>query len=202
MAETNNQEPKGFTREVVEFIWETAKVVLIALVIIIPVRYYLVQPFFVKGSSMIPNFRDKEYILVDKLSYRIGRPERGDVVVFRYPDNPQEYFIKRIIGLPGERVVVGSNKITVFNDRYPDGYVMPENDLYLPKENPTYPKGSQTTWDIPEDSYFVMGDNREHSSDSRVFGPVARSYFAGRAWIRLWPLNMIEMVPRVTFPQQ
>lgn len=190
--------------ELFEFVWETAKVVLLSLVIILPVRYYLIQPFFVKGSSMVPNFHDKEYILVDKWTYRLGDPQRGDVIIFRYPDNPKEYFIKRILGLPGETVVAGNNNsVVVYNERYPDGFVVFEGE-YLPETNPTY-CGTNTTYcgtrvTLGEDDYFVMGDNREHSSDSRFFGPVNISYFAGMAWLRLWPLDKISFIPRTQYP--
>lgn len=199
------ERPAGIASEALEFIWETAKVVLMSLVIIIPVRYYLIQPFFVKGLSMVPNFHDQEYILVDKWTYRLGRPERGDAIIFKYPGNPKEYFIKRIIGLPGESVLVpGDNTVHIFNDRYPNGFTLNESG-YLPKENPTYCSGN-TTWcgrkiTLKDDEYFVLGDNREHSSDGRFFGPVNKSqFFAGLAWLRLWPFSRISFIPRTTYP--
>jgi len=198
------KKPSGAMGEIFEFVWETAKVVLLSLIIILPVRYYLIQPFFVKGSSMVPNFHDKEYILVDKWTYKLGAPERGDVIIFRYPQNPKEYFIKRILGLPGETVVAGeNNSVVVYNDRYPDGFTVFEKG-YLPETNPTY-CGTNTAFcgtrvTLGEDEYYVMGDNREHSSDSRFFGPVNISYFAGLAWLRLWPLDKISFIPRTEFP--
>ena len=200
------EQPKaGFVREVSEFIWETLKVVIVALVIILPIRYFLVQPFFVKGSSMVPNFHDQEYILVDKWSYRLGRPQRGDVVIFKYPSDPSQYFIKRIIGLPGETVLIpGDNTVHIFNDRYPNGFILNETS-YLPTDNHTYCTG-QTPWCarkivLNAGDYFMMGDNREHSSDSRFFGPVNQSqFFSGMAWLRLWPLNEINFIPRTDYP--
>lgn len=203
MEDTPNK-PKGVMSEVFEFIWETAKVVLLSLVIILPVRYYLIQPFFVKGSSMVPNFHDKEYVLVDKWTYRLGAPERGDVIIFRYPNNPKEYFIKRILGLPGETVVAGNNNsVVIYNTRYPDGFVVNEKG-YLPETNPTY-CGTSTAYCgtrvvLGADEYYVVGDNREHSSDSRFFGPVKKEFFAGMAWLRLWPLDKISFVPRTQYP--
>lgn len=191
--------------ELFEFVWETAKVVLISLVIILPIRYYLIQPFFVKGSSMVPNFHDKEYILVDKWTYRLGRPERGDVIIFRYPADPKEFFIKRIIGLPGESVLVpGDNTVRIFNERYPNGFTLNETG-YLPKANPTYCNGNTPFCgqrvSLGADEYFVLGDNREHSSDSRFFGPVNKTqYFAGLAWLRLWPFDEISFIPRTEYP--
>lgn len=198
------QPPKSRTSEVFEFVWETVKVVLISLVIILPVRYYLIQPFFVKGSSMVPNFHDKEYIMVDKWTYRLGRPERGDVIIFRYPGDPSQYFIKRIIGLPGESVLAGSNNtVMVYNDRYPNGFTLNEKG-YLPSTNPTY-CGTNSTWcgkkvTLGSTEYYLMGDNREHSSDSRFFGPVDQSFFSGLAWLRLWPFTEMNFISRTTYP--
>ncbi len=204
-AKKDGENAEGFLSETFEFIWETAKVVLVSLIIILPVRYFLIQPFFVKGQSMVPNFHDKEYILVDKWSYRLGRPERGDVIIFRYPGNPKEYFIKRIVALPGETVLVpGDNTVHIFNSRYPNGFTLNETG-YLPKENPTY-CGNNSTWCgkkvvVPEGQYFVLGDNREHSSDSRFFGPVDQSeFFAGLAWLRLFPFDRIGFIPRTQYP--
>lgn len=183
--------------EVFEFIWETAKVVIIALVIILPIRYYLIQPFFVNGQSMFPNFHDKEYILVDKWTYRAHKPERGEVIVFKAPPNPKDYFIKRIIGLPGERIVVQSNTIRIYNAEFPDGFTVNES-VYLDESIITAGDINRT---LEEDEYFVLGDNREHSSDSRAFGPVDRNAFSGIAWLRLWPLNRIGFIERgVLYP--
>lgn len=180
----------------VEFLWETIKIVVISLVIIVPVRYYLIQPFFVKGQSMEPNFHDKDYLIVDKLGYRLDKPKRGDVIVFEYPYDTSEHFIKRIVGLPGETVEVKENTVKIFNSRYPDGLLLDEK-IYLPPANET--RGAIRT-ELKSDEYFVMGDNRMHSSDSRAWGVLNKKFISGRAWIRLWPLNKIESVDRVTFP--
>lgn len=190
--------------EAVEFVWEVVKVVIVSLIIILPVRAYVIQPYFVKGSSMVPNFHDKEYVLVNKWTYRLGRPERGDVIIFKYPGNPKEYFIKRIIALPGESVLVNNNTVTIYNERYPEGFVLSETG-YLPRENPTFCPGATvfcgTKVTLQPDFYFVMGDNREHSSDSRVFGPVNKAqFFSGLAWLRLWPLDKMAFIPRTDYP--
>lgn len=195
----------GFVSEAFEFVWETMKVVLIALVIVLPVRYYLIQPFFVKGSSMVPNFHDKEYILVDKWTYKLGRAERGDVIVFKAPTSQNEYYIKRIIGLPGETVLVQNNTVTVFNARHPDGFVLNEVPyLAQTDEFATLCMGA-TNWcgqrvTLGEEEYFVLGDNRKHSSDSRAFGPVTFEAISGMAWLRLWPLDLIAFIPRTEYP--
>src|SRR3990167_6829816 len=110
----NEEEPQipNVKSELLAFIWETTKVVVISLAIILPIRYYLVQPFFVKGASMEPNFEDGDYLLVDELSYRFSVPKRGDVVIFRYPQDPSQFFIKRIIGLPDETIEIKNNTVT------------------------------------------------------------------------------------------
>lgn len=200
-------EPKrgGFTSEAFEFVWETMKVVLIALVIILPVRYFLIQPFFVKGSSMVPNFHDKEYILVDKWTYKLGRAERGDVIVFKSPTNPKEYYIKRIIGLPGETVLVANNTVTIYNARYPDGFILNEAPYHADTEEYATLCMGTTSWcgqkvTLEEDRYFVLGDNRKHSSDGRAFGPITYESISGMAWLRLWPLNEIGFIHRTEYP--
>lgn len=189
--------PGGIRGGLVEFLWETIKIVAISLAIIIPVRYYLVQPFFVKGQSMEPNFQDKDYLIVDKLGYRLHEPERGDVIVFRYPYDPSEHFIKRIIGLPGEQVKIENNRVTIYNQRYPEGFRLDEK-IYLPAANET--RGALRT-ELGPDEYFVMGDNRLHSSDSRAWGVLDRAFISGRAWVRLWPLDQIDGVDRVDYPE-
>jgi len=166
--------------------WETVKVVAISLAIIIPVRYFLIQPFYVKGASMESNFHDHEYLIIDEISYRFRAIERGEVIVFRYPLNPQEYFIKRVIGLPGEGVQIKDGKVIIYNDQYPGGLVLKEN--YLDKNTPTYSNLDDKV-SLADDEYFVMGDNRTASKDSRSFGPVNKSFITGRVFLRGWPFN-------------
>lgn len=177
------------------FAWETIKIVVISLAIIIPIRYYLIQPFFVKGASMEDNFHDKDYIIIDKLGYRLSDPQRGDVIVFRYPQDEREYFIKRIIGLPGETVTIRNNTVTIYNDQHPEGQVLSES-VYLSKNQETL---GDLTIKLDDNEYFVLGDNRLHSSDSRRWGPVNRSLISGRAYIRLWPFDKILKVPNANY---
>lgn len=196
-----NEEPRNSISrvgvELIAFIWEVFKIVIISLAIIIPIRYYLVQPFFVNGHSMDPNFNDKDYILVDKLGYRLNQPKRGDVIVLKYPEDPSEYFIKRIIGLPGETVNVKNSVVTIYNKQNPDGLVLNES-AYLPQGLTT---PGELNYRLDENEYFVMGDNRPNSSDSRRWGALHKSFISGRAWIRLWPLDAVGGVPRVTYPK-
>jgi signal peptidase I len=165
-----------------DFVSELLHVVVISLAIIVPVRYFLIQPFYVKGASMEPNFHDHQYLIIDEISYRFVNPDRGDIVVFRYPNDPRQYFIKRVIGLPGERVRVADGHVTIYNDEHPEGMVLDEA-AYLHGVVTTKAKDLQ----LASDEYFVMGDNRTASMDSRDFGSVKRDFVVGRVWLRGWP---------------
>jgi signal peptidase I len=173
------------------FFWELIKVFLLACAIIIPIRYFLVQPFFVRGASMEPNFSDGEYLVIDELSYYLREPRRGEVVVFRYPNNPSQFFIKRLIGLPGETVRVEDGQITLVNEVYPTGVVLDES-RYLPDSMRT---GGRVAATLGADEYFVLGDNRAASSDSRAWGVLPGEDIVGRAWVRAFPFDRFGMVP-------
>jgi len=180
------------------FIWEITKVVCISLAIILPVRYYLIQPFYVKGASMEPNFHDHEYLIIDEISYRFNAPTRGQVIVFRYPRNPQEYFIKRIIGLPGEEIQIKDGEIIIFNSEYPQGLTLDES--YLPTDLDTFGQSDEKN-SIGPDEYYVLGDNRNASKDSRSFGPVNDSFITGKVLFRGWPLSKIRFYDKDDWPQ-
>ena len=182
------------------FVWEILKVALVSAAIIIPIRYFLIQPFFVKGASMEPNFHDKEYLIIDELTYRLEEPLRGQVIVFRYPRNPQEYFIKRIIALPGEEVQIKDGQVTVFNSTHPNGLVLDEK--YLPAGLATYPVDqAETKITVGPDEYYVLGDNRSASKDSRYFGVVNKSFVIGKVLFRGWPFNEITVFNKSYWPQ-
>ena len=172
------------------FVFELVKIVVFSLVIIIPVRYFLIQPFYVKGASMEPNFHDHEYLIVDEINYRFNDPKRGDIVVFRYPKNPQEFFIKRIIALPGEKIDIKNGDIEIYNDEYPGGFVLDET--YLASDIKTYAQ-SDGLVELRDNEFFVLGDNRGASKDSRIFGPVNRSFIIGRVLFRGWPFDRIDV---------
>lgn len=166
------------------FIVEFVKITVICLAIIIPVRYFLIQPFIVKGESMEPNFSNKEYLLIDEISYRLKEPQRGDVIVFRYPRDPSQYYIKRIIGLPGESVEVNDGRIIVENGKHPRGIEIKE--FYLPASEKT---PGELKYTLGAEEYFVLGDNRKASSDSRVWGALPKADIVGRVWVRALPIN-------------
>lgn len=183
------------------FLWELVKVFFWALVIIVPIRMFLLQPFFVQGASMEPNFEDGDYLIVNELGFKetnlgaagktlvnIGsfrEMARGDVVVFRYPRQPQQFFIKRVIGLPGEEVRVESGKVSIVNNEHPEGFVLDES-AYLPKGLMT---SGSVDRKLGKDEYFVLGDNRQASHDSRAWGPVPKYDVIGRVLIRAWPVT-------------
>lgn len=181
----DEQGQEGFWRTLGLFFWELLKAFILAMVIIVPIRYFLVQPFFVRGASMEPNFHDSEYLIVDQLSYRFREPKRGEVIVFRYPQDPSQFFIKRIIGLPGETIHVDNGHVSVTEHGNPTTDVLDET-AYLSKEVRT---GGQMDVHLNNEEYFVLGDNREASSDSRSWGPVGKQAIMGRTWIRAWPLS-------------
>jgi signal peptidase I len=172
------------------FLIELVEVVVISLAIILPIRYFLVQPFYVKGASMEPTFDDREYLIIDEISYRFREPARGEVVVFRFPIDPSQYFIKRVIGLPGETVRVSNNVITVVNAEHPEGWIL--NESYLDPNTRTH---SETSLTLGPDEYFVMGDNRSASLDSRSFGALTKKHIVGRVWIRGWPVDRLTVFP-------
>lgn len=176
------------------FFTELLKFVLIAAAIVFPIRLFVAQPFIVSGASMDPTFHNGEYLIVDELSYRLESPARGDVIIFRYPKNPKEFFIKRIIGLPGETVAIDGNGITVTKT---DGSTVAIQEPYVLNRG----NGSANSYALKADEYFVMGDNRPESSDSRVWGPLPRGNIIGRAFIRLLPLDTIGIFPGSTSAQ-
>ena len=147
---------------------------------VIPVRYFIVEPFYVKGAAMEPNFENNEYMLINKISYRFNNPERGDIVVFKYPKNPQEYFIKRLIGLPGEKIQLKDGNVIIFNDQNPNGKRL--NEPYLPAGTKTWGL-SEEPIELTENLYYILGDNRNESKDSRSFGPVNIAYIIGKHWV-------------------
>lgn len=185
----------SFSQSAGAFIVEVVKVVVISLAIIIPVRYFLIQPFYVKGASMEPNFHDNEYLIIDELSYRLGEPKRGDVVVLRNPNRPSEFFIKRVIGLPNERVIIERGQVHIANARFPNGEPIDESSYLAPD---VVTSGSVDVR-LGDREYFVLGDNRSSSLDSRQFGVVDRRKLIGRTWIRAWPLRKATVFEAVSY---
>lgn len=168
---------------VIAFLIEVVQIVLISSAIIIPIRYFLVQPFYVKGASMEPNFYDHEYLIIDEITYRFREPARGEILVFKYPRDPSQFFIKRLIGLPGETVEVSDGHIIIYNDAYPNGVVLEEEYLSHVET------GGKERVTLGADEFYVLGDNRDSSLDSRSFGAVSENELIGRVWFRGLPIS-------------
>jgi signal peptidase I len=176
------------------FLYDVFKTVSTVLGVAFLIRFFIIQPFYISGSSMEPTFHNNQYIIVDQLTPRFNDYHRGDVVVFKYPRNPAFQYIKRVVGLPGEKVEIADGHVVIYNAADPQGIVVDE-----PYTNPpTRPLG-KTSFTIPEGSYFVMGDNRPNSSDSRDFGPVARNLIVGRVQLVLYPFDQFESVHRPVY---
>jgi len=185
--DNKGEETQSLFRRTLNFVGELVHVVVISLAIILPIRYFLIQPFYVKGASMEPNFYDHEYLIIDEISYRFGEPERGDIVVFRYPDDPRQFFIKRVIGMPDERVVVTNGKIYIYDDVNANGHLLAE-ESYL---GTTFTPGNKDVT-LGEDEFYLMGDNRSASMDSRAFGPVPGRFIVGKVMFRGWPPEKMQ----------
>jgi signal peptidase I len=178
-------------------ILEFAQSIVLALSIFVLIYLFIAQPNEVKGTSMVPNFQDKEYLLTDKLSYAIGEPKRGDVVVFRAPQTEpcaqdECEYIKRVIGMPGDKVMIKEGKVFLNGSEL--------NEFYLPKNIWNSPgEYSQEGVEkiVPEGQYLCFGDNRENSRDGREFGPIERKLIIGKAFFKYWPVNSMGLVPTV-----
>jgi signal peptidase I len=168
------------------FLGETLQIVVLALLIVLPIRYFIFQPFIVKGASMEPNFHDGDYLIVDEITYRFREPQRGEVIVFKYPQDINQRFIKRIIALPNESIKIYQGRI-VIKDIYGEEVFLDEFE-YLSYFSFASSFGQEEEIFLQDDQYFVMGDNRDHSSDSRRWGPLDRNYIIGRALFRAWPV--------------
>jgi signal peptidase I len=137
---------------------------------------------------MIPTFENADYLIIDEISYRLGDPKRLDVIIFRYPRNPSKFFIKRIIGLPGETIDINGNSVTITSTEYKDGFKLEQPFVKNPGDDKLHVE-------LKDDEYFVMGDNRRASSDSRYWGPVKKELVVGRAFLRLLPISHMDILP-------
>lgn len=187
-------------RKIGQFILDTIQSIVLALSVFIIVYLFLFQPHQVKGSSMVPNFEDNDFLLTNKISYRFNQPQRGDVIIFKAPKSEpcseiECEYIKRLIALPGDKVLVSNGKIFV------NGEQLNEDD-YLPKNFSTnngsfLQEGVERI--IPESYYLPLGDNRAYSRDGREFGPVPRESIIGKAWLRYWPVNKVGFVKHESY---
>ncbi len=175
------QKQSSITRDIIMF-------VLLVVIVVVPIRLFVAQPFVVDGSSMYPTFQNGNYLIVDELTYDFSKPQRGDVIVFRYPGNPSLFYIKRIIGLPRETITIKSGTVTITE---PNGASRILNEPFISAKDKAYTLKRT----LGPNQYFVMGDNRPESSDSRVWGPVPARDIVGRVLLRLFPPNEFALFP-------
>jgi signal peptidase I len=179
----NNSEPKTKKNEIIDLI----KFTIITLLIIIPIRMFIAQPFIVNGESMVPTFNNGDYLIIDELSYHTNDPQRGEVVVFKFPTDNKRFLIKRVVGLPGETITLNGDQVTILTN---EGEQISLDETYLSSSFSTY-----GNWELGNDEYFVMGDNRSESSDSRSWGVLKEDNIIGKTFLRLFPLSGISVRP-------
>jgi len=168
---------------------EIVRFSLIAILIVIPIRMFVAQPFIVSGASMDNTFQSGQYLIVDQLSYYFEQPKRGEVIIFKYLRDPSKFFIKRVIGIPGDTIEIEGNVVTITNETYPEGIIL--NEPYIKSMQP----GANLIETLAAREYFVMGDNRDQSSDSRTWGVLQESFVVGRAFLRLFPPDELDYFP-------
>ena len=190
MAQQDTQSPQSPASSSPQssFFVELVKFALIALVIVLPFRLFIAQPFIVSGASMHPTFENGDYLIVDEISYRFEEPQRGDVVIFKYPNDPSKFFIKRIVGLPNETLHITNSQVYITSDMYPESVVIDEPYIDVPTS-------THAPVTLSDTEYFVLGDNRAQSSDSRIWGPLDRDLIIGRAFLRLLPVSEADLFP-------
>lgn len=164
---------------------------VVALGLALFIRFFVAAPYVVQGASMEPNFADWHYLIIDRIAYDVGSPQRGDVIVLDLPEDPSRSLIKRVIGLPGETVILSGNNVMIKNTQHPDGFTLSEP--YLDANN--LGGATNMTVTLGPDQYFVLGDNRKVSADSRLWGILPRKDIVGRVFLRLFPLNDIGILP-------
>lgn len=169
---------------------EILKFAFITIIIVVPFRVWIAQPFIVSGASMDPSFADGEYLVVEQISKRIEPPHRDSVIIFKYPKDTSKYFIKRVIGLPGETIEIRNGVVTIFNKENPDGLTLTEP--YIDDQNQ---KSDNLIVSLGSDEYFVLGDNRLNSLDSRAWGVVPEKLIVGRPLMRLLPISRLQFLP-------
>ena len=172
-----------------ESILDFVKFAVLAVAIVLPIRLYVAQPFVVSGASMVPSFESGHYLIIDELSYRFENPKRGEVIVFRFPLQESKFLIKRVAGLPEETIEIKGNEITIKNDWYPEGFQWQQGDINPGRDT------DNLTVTLGKDEYFVLGDNRGESADSRMWGVLNREFIVGRPLVRLFPLGELGVFP-------
>ena len=177
-------------KNVLRNIFDFLKTLVFSLLLVVFIRFFIISPFSVKGKSMEPSFYEGEYLIVDEISYRFKDFKRGDVIVLKYKDKQgiSEFLIKRIVGLPGEEVIISNGKVLIKNEENPDGYYLEED--YLSENIETFGNIKEL---VSEDNYFILGDNRPNSLDSRYFGSILKDQIVGRVFFRGFPFDRFTL---------
>ncbi|MEI8143448.1 MAG: signal peptidase I [Candidatus Berkelbacteria bacterium] len=190
------ENPRNQAREFFEFIWDLAKTGIVVIILALLLRNFVIQPYIVDGESMMKNFVNNEYLLVEKISYLTGDVHRGDVIVFHPPQNPSTNYIKRVVGLPGEKVLIDNNKVTITEK---NGTKIVLSEPYLMPGIVTKVNSGDKEITVTDNHFFVLGDNREKSSDSREWGLLPKENIVGRTWITLLPFDRFGLHSRFTY---
>ncbi len=178
------------------FLFDLAKTFVVVMLIAFAIRYFIIQPFVVDGDSMMPTFINNEYLIAEKISYDFSQPSRGDIVIFRYPKNPSVIYIKRVIGLPGETVIIKDGKVYIAKSANAEPQELVEDYLNKSVETNYFNATSvdqELKITLKDNEFFVLGDNRDHSSDSREWGVLPRSNIIGRVWVTVTPLDHFKL---------
>ena len=181
------------------FFAETIRTILVVVILAYILRLFVLQPFVVEGSSMQPRFTTNDYLIVDKVTYEVSPPKRGDIIVFKYPNDPSTSYVKRIIGLPGEKVVIEGGQVRIINTAHPEGFILDEHQYLSPTVQTTLPAISRSEFNVTTDHYFVMGDNRPASSDSRSWGLLPKENIIGRVLVQAYPLQSATIIRHATY---
>jgi signal peptidase I len=191
--ESKDEEKKpGSLATILLTVFDFFKTIFIIVVLATVIRYFLIQPFIVDGQSMEPTFQNSDYLITEKVSFRLGTPKRGEVVIFHPPDNPSVNYLKRLIGLPGDEIEIKDKLVYVNGKKLDEPYLTGGKKTEL-----VQPGNLKVT--VKANEYFVLGDNREHSRDSRELGPIPKANVVSRVWVRLFPLSGIKTFSPITY---
>jgi len=184
---------------VFRYIYEILKTIVIVIIMYLLIRAFIFQPFEVDGSSMEPTLHNNEFLIVQKVTSYFHDVQRGDVIVFKYPNDPSVSYVKRVIGLPGDKVTIANGKVTIYNAANTTGLVL--NEKYLSQGQLTSINNDFTerSWTVDQDKYFVLGDNRDHSDDSRSWNFVPKSNIVGTVWLTVYPLKDFGPTEKVVY---
>jgi len=180
------------------FLFDLAKTFVVVMLIAFAIRYFVIQPFVVDGDSMMPTFVNNEYLIAEKISYDFTQPSRGDIVIFRYPKNPSIIYIKRVIGLPGETVTIKDGKVYIgqVSANNPNQNQLVETYLSPTEKTNLFDATSadqELKITLKDNEFFALGDNRDHSSDSREWGVLPRANIIGRVWLTVTPIDHFKL---------